>query len=122
LLTAGCGVLAFCCAGGAIGTDTQGRLLLIVAAVLLAGLCLCDLLLRPRLRADPHGLTLRGLSGTVRLSWVQVDSVRAESIQRHGLRSVMLEIDSGDRLYVFSRRQLGATPESVAAAINTLRQ
>lgn len=121
LLTTGCGVLAFCCAGGAISTDAEGRLLLIAAAMLLAGLCLSDLLLRPRLAADPNGLTLRSASGTVRLPWERVDAVRAEAITRHGIRGVMLEIDAGDDLYVLSRRQLGARPEAVADAIGALR-
>lgn len=121
LFTIGCGVVALCCAGGAISTDAEGRLLLIAAALLLAGLCLSDLLLRPRLAADPNGVTLRSASGRVRLPWDRVDAVRAEAVARHGIRSVMLEIDAGDELYVFSRRQLGARPEDVAAAINALR-
>lgn len=121
VLTIGCGVLAFCCAGGAISTDAEGRLLLIAAALLLAGLCLSDLVLRPRLAADPNGVTLRSASGRLWLPWERVDAVRAEAIARHGIRSVMLEIDSGDQLYVLSRRQLGARPEAVAEAINALR-
>jgi len=121
LFTSGYGVLALCCAGGAISTDARGRLLLVAAALLLAGQCLSDLLLRPRLRADSSGLTLRTVAGAVRLSWGQVDAVRAAAITRHGIRSVMLEIDAAGELYVLSRRQLGARPDEVVEVLANLR-
>jgi hypothetical protein len=36
---------------------------------------------------------------------------------RHGLRSVALEIDAGDRLLVLSRRVLGTDPEQAAEIV-----
>jgi hypothetical protein len=97
-----------------------GRLLFAIAAVLLAGYVVSDLVFRPRLEADHDGLRVRAPLARATLLWAEVDSVRADERTRHGLRTVTLEIDSGDAVVVLSRRALGADPVQVAATLRAL--
>ncbi len=97
--------------------DSPGRVLFGLAAALLTGYALSDLLFTPRLAVDSTGLRVRSPLARAQLSWAQLDEVRADSHTRYGLRSVALEIDAGQTLIVLSRRALGAQPEAVAAAI-----
>src|SRR5690242_19808726 len=91
-------------------------------AVLLGVIALRDGLLRPRLAAGPDGLrVVTGPAGRHALAWNQVERVSAGVQLRHGVRSALLEIDTADRLYVLSTRELGADPADVAAAVNQLR-
>ncbi|MEO6885801.1 MAG: PH domain-containing protein [Jatrophihabitantaceae bacterium] len=106
------------CAGASIATDAAGRLLLIAAALMLLGIAACDLIFRPRLQADADGVTIRSPMQRTHLGWDQIEQVRADVRTRHGLRSVSLEIDTGDDLVVLSRRGLGTDPERVAALVN----
>lgn len=94
--------------------DAAGRLLLGLAALVLCAYAAVDLICRPRLAAGPHGLDLRTPITRVHLSWSEIEAVRADVRQRHGLRTVALEVDAGNRLCVFSRRALGADPEHVS--------
>ena len=104
--------------GAAWTNDAAGRLLLIGAALLLAGYSVTDLVFWPRLSADADGLVVWSPLARARLPWDQVDAVRAEVRDRLGLRSVTLEIDAGENLIVFSRRALGADPATVAALVH----
>ena len=114
-LVAATGVLALAAAGAAAASsDHLGTLLFAVAALLLAGYAVTDLICRPRLVADAAGLRVRTPGAFVTLAWPQVDAVRADVRMRHGLRSVALEIDAGERLIVLSRRALGTDPEQAA--------
>ena len=110
-LTAVAAVLA------AVSTDRAGSLLLACAAVLLASYAATDLFWRPRLSVDSAGLRVRSPGASVTLAWPQVESVRADVRSRHGVRSVALEIDDGERLIVLSRRVLGADPEQAAEIV-----
>jgi hypothetical protein len=94
--------------------------LLSLAAAVLFGYAVSDLLFAPRLSAGPAGLVVRSPWVWVRLPWESVDAVRADARVRHGLRSVTLEIDAGERLIVLSRRALGADPETVAVRVRAL--
>jgi hypothetical protein len=117
-LTALCGVLTFV---GIVSTllshDRGGQLLFAVATLIVAAYAVTDLLFWPRLVATADGLQVRtpGLRGS--FAWSDVEAVRADTRQRLGLRSTTLEIDVADVLLVFSRRALGADPESVASVI-----
>ena len=117
-VTAAAAVGAVAAGLGALWTnDAAGRLLLVGAALLLAGYVVTDLVFWPRLSADAAGLVVWSPLARVRLRWDEVDAVRADVRERLGLRSVTLEIDAGENLIVFSRRALGADPATVAALV-----
>jgi hypothetical protein len=99
--------------------DPVGRVLVGGAALLLLGLAARDALLRPRLRAEADGVTVRRLSGAATISWPRV-RVRVRTQRRWGLRARSLELeDLADDavLVVLGRRELGADPEIVAEAL-----
>jgi hypothetical protein len=101
----------------AISTDRSGTVLLALAALVLACYAAADLIWRPRLVADSSGLRVRGPGSSAVLAWTDVAAVRADVRMRHGLRSVALEIDAGERLLVLSRRVLGTDPEQAAEIV-----
>jgi hypothetical protein len=101
-------------------TDGAGRLLFGLAVIVLAGYSVGDVLFWPRLTADPSGLRIRTPLERADLPWTDVEAIRADVRRRYGLRSVTLEIDAGSTLVVFSRRALGADPETVAQAVRAL--
>jgi hypothetical protein len=99
--------------------DPVGRLLVGGAAVLLLALAAHDALLRPRLSAGDDGLTVRALGGARTIPWWRL-AVRVRSQRRWGLRARTLELeDRADDavLVVLGRRELGADPDTVAAAL-----
>jgi len=117
-LTALTGGLAFAAAVlAAITADVPGRLLFGLAALVLLAYAVTDLVFYPRITASADGVVVRAPSGIVHLRWAEIDEVRADARQRLGLRSVTLEIDADERLFVFSRRALGADPEQAAAIV-----
>ena len=104
----------------ALLADPVGRVLVGGAAALLLALALRDALLRPRLRADAGGVTVRALTGTTAIAW-PVLRARVRTQRRWGTRSTTLELD--DRtddavLVVLGRRELGADPGAVAEALH----
>jgi len=118
-LTAMTGAAAVLVAGLSFATDAAGRLLLLLAAVILAGYALTDLVFRPRLAVDSAGIRVRSPLARADLAWPEVAAVRADERNRYGLRSVTLEIDAGEQLIVLSRRALGAAPDAAAALIRS---
>jgi Bacterial PH domain len=95
----------------------------LACAAVLGVIAARDALLRPRLAAGPDGLrVVAGPAGRHALAWDQIERVSAGVQQRHGLRSALLEIDTADRLYVLSPRELGADPTDVARTVNQLRR
>ncbi|MCZ2849531.1 PH domain-containing protein [Modestobacter sp. VKM Ac-2978] len=100
--------------------DPVGRFLVGGGAVLLLGLAARDLLLRPRLRADDHGVTVRALSGGTTIAWPALRA-RVRTSRRWGLRARTLELEDGTDeavLVVLGRRELGQDPEAVARALH----
>lgn len=89
------------------------------AAVLgLAGWAARDLVAPVRLAADPAGLTVvTGFARRHRLPWAQVDRVRVDARRR----SRLLEVDTGETLYLFSRYDLDADLDEVAGRLQALR-
>jgi hypothetical protein len=116
-------------AGGVLGAiaavlitaDPAGRLLFGTAALLLFGYVVADLWFSPRVLASSSGIVIRSPLTRARLTWDQVDSIRAETRFRRGLRSTTLEIDAGPVLAVFNRRSLGTEPIEAAALIEAFR-
>lgn len=108
------------------GSDRAGLLIAGIAAVGLAIASLFGTRARPRLRADPDGLTVAGLLRTHHHPWPLVQDVRVLRVRRLGRESSLLEIDTrntdGDEhLLVFGRLDLDADPEDVAAGLLELR-
>jgi hypothetical protein len=120
-LTLGAGVGAVIALGVSVTSDLPGRLLFAIAALLLACYVIGDLVWWPRLTADATGVRVRTPFVRTDLAWGQVDDVRADVRSRYGVRSATLEVDAGEVLVVFSRRSLGADPETVASLVRALR-
>ncbi len=93
-----------------------------LAAVALTIWALRDLLAPVRLAADTDGVTVvTGFRSRRQLPWSRIQQVRVDSRTHRGLRSEMLELDTGDAIYQFSANDLGALPEDVAAILADLR-
>jgi Bacterial PH domain len=93
-----------------------------LAALVLAGYALRDLLAPVRLSADRDGVTVvAGFAGSRRLAWSEIERVRVDERRRLGVRSQLLEIDSGDTLHLFSQYDLDAPVTDVAETLAQLR-
>lgn len=107
--------------GLALVADPLGRILFALAAVGLLLLAAADLVLRPRLAADPTGLQVRTLTSHRRLPWSAIERVEVDEYARRGLVSRTLEIESGGELIVLSKRALGEDPRDVVDALARIR-
>lgn len=115
---AGCGIIALLLA---VVADPLGRLLFAVAALGLLLLAAADLLLRPRLAADPTGLRVRTLTSSRRLPWSAVERVAVDEHSRYGLVARTLEVESDGELIILGKRTLGQDPRDVADALARIR-
>lgn len=117
------GAALFVLAGVLLRDGDPVRLpLALVAAAALAAWGLRDVLAPVRLAADPTGLTVVvGFASRRHIPWSRVERIRLENRARHGLRTELLEIDTGDSLHLFSAHDLGAPPSEVAETVAALR-
>ncbi len=98
--------------------DVRGVILAVPATLLLGAMALRDVLVPVRLTADESGITVvHGYAGRRHVPWEQIDDIKVDVRRRFGLRSEMLEIDTGDNLHIFSAGELGASPTGVAAEL-----
>jgi hypothetical protein len=103
--------------------DPVGLTVALVAAAALTGFAVRDLVAPVRLAADPTGVTVvTGFNGRRRLPWAEIDSVRVDNRRRFGVRSQLLEIDTGETLHLFSGYELSAPCEDVARELDELRR
>ncbi|MBP2475511.1 hypothetical protein JOF53_004383 [Crossiella equi] len=104
--------------------DPAGRVIALLAALVIGFLALFGTVARPRLAASPSGLAVRGLTRTEHWPWPEV-STRVMHTQRFGRRTAVLEVevsqDEAERLFVLGRLDLGADPEDVVAQLAELR-
>lgn len=115
--------------GGALGAlaaalltgDAAGRLIFGVAAAMLLGYVGADLIFSPRLTVSRAGVVINAPLTRARLSWDEIDEVRAETRLRRGLRNTTLEIEAGELLAVFSRRALGTEPVLAARVLTAFQ-
>lgn len=115
------GALVFAGAAVLLG-NTVGLVVGGLAAVLLAGLALRDVLVPVRVEADADGITIAvGFAGRRRLAWADIDAVRVDERMRLGTRSRLLEIDAGETLHLFGSFELGTSVETVAEQLQQLR-
>ncbi|GIJ10625.1 PH domain-containing protein [Micromonospora andamanensis] len=92
-----------------------------LAAAILTGWGLRDLVAPVRLAVDATGITVpAGLLNRRHLPWPAVQTIE---VQRSGraLAGPTLEIDAGESLHLFSRLDLGADPAEVADALYAAR-
>src|SRR2546423_8087745 len=124
LLAVGAAVL--CVALAWTGSEPAGGLLAAVAAVGAGVAALFGTRARPRLRADPDGLTVGGLVRSRHHPWPFVTDVRVLRTRRLGRESSLLAVDTvaadgTERLLVFGRLDLAADPEDRAPQSRALR-
>jgi hypothetical protein len=120
------GATIWCVALWWADSDPPGVLLAAVAAVGAGIAALFGTRARPRLRADPDGLTVGGMFRSRHHPWPFVLGVRVLRVRRLGRESSILEVDTigadGDeRLLVFGRLDLDADPEDVAPELQARR-
>lgn len=122
-------VLAWALAAGAavwawLADDPPGRVLLGTSALVLALAGLFGVLVRPRLAADPQGVTVRGLTGSRSWTWAEVN-VRLVRTRRLGREVATIELDADNAevpdLVVLGKLDLGTDPEDVVDALLALR-
>ncbi len=105
--------------------DAAGRVLVGTAAVLVLGIAVRDVVVRPRLAAGPVGVDVRSWTTHRHLPWALL-RVRVRETRRFGVRSRTLELDTAAGpddegvLVVLGRRDLGTDPEEVARALLAL--
>ena len=124
LLAVGAAVL--CTALWWTGSDPAGGLLAGIAALGAGVAAVFGTRARPRLRADPDGLTVGGLVRPRHHPWPFVTDVRVLRTRRLGRESSLLEVDTvaadgTERLLVFGRLDLGDDPVDVAEAVRAAR-
>lgn len=115
---AGCGAVALLLA---LVADPMGRVLFGFAALGLLLVAASDLLLRPRLSADPSGLEVRTLTTRRRLPWPAVERIEVDEQARYGLTARTLELEADGQLIVLGKRALGQDPRDVADALARIR-
>jgi hypothetical protein len=104
-----------------VGNQSQYLVLLLVAAGM-AAYAGRDLVARERLRADEDGLVaVRGYSSRRVLAWSEIERIRVYATSRFGTRSEMLEVDTGDEIFQFSRYDLGVDPDEAVKALEVIR-
>jgi Bacterial PH domain len=97
------------------------RLFALLAGAVLAVYTVRDLLVPVRLTADADGVTLvTGFARRRRLAWSEIDRVRLDERRRLGTRSDLLEIDTGEALYLFSSYDLGTSCWEAAQQLSRL--
>ncbi|HEX2416502.1 MAG TPA: PH domain-containing protein [Micromonosporaceae bacterium] len=103
-------------------SDRLGVVLALVAATAVGAYAVRDILAPVRLAADGDGVTVvTGFVGHQWIPWRDVERIRIDDRRRLGLRSMLLEIDTGSSLYLFSASELGAPVEDVAEALRHIR-
>ncbi|MDV6010916.1 PH domain-containing protein [Haloechinothrix sp. LS1_15] len=111
----------------ALAGDPPGAVLFGVIAVFFGGTTLHGTVIRPRLLAEPSGVTVRTLGGQYRAPWRRVQC-RVATTRRFGRNVRTLEIDiaadtvaDDDELVVFGELELGADPHEVLEELEQRR-
>jgi hypothetical protein len=102
--------------------DPRGAILAGAATVALAVLALRDILAPVRLTADGEGLVVvKGFAGSERLPWSTIERVRVDTQTRFTSRTELLEIDTGEGIFLLSRFDLGVPCQEVADRLLSFR-
>ncbi|MEV6603371.1 PH domain-containing protein [Kutzneria sp. NPDC051319] len=105
-----------------VGEDPAGKVLLTVAALMLAAISLFGTVARPRLRADEQGVTVRGFLSSRSWTWPEV-RIRLAHGRRLGrvTSTVELTVLHDDGLIVLGQLDLGEDPADVVEQLQALR-
>jgi hypothetical protein len=104
------------------GAERERLLLAGVAALALGVYGLRDVLAPVRLSADAEGVTVvSGFARRRRVPWGEIERIGLGAHRFLGLRTELLEIDTGESLHLFSRYDLGAPCEEVEEALREIR-
>lgn len=99
-------------------TDAPGRILAIIAAAGLVMFATLSWRARPKLAISDDGLLIRGPLRTHRLEKADIKIIRITEFRRLARKVRLLEIDTDDdRLFVFTRWDLGTDPLDVLDAL-----
>jgi hypothetical protein len=101
--------------------DPAQRAFAVVVVLALLAIAAGDLFFAPRLTVTDDGLRVHAPFDRAQLSWSEVDSVKASTSSRFGIRSSALEISAGERLLMLDRRDLAADPWAVVNRIAEFR-
>lgn len=113
---------AIAAVGAVLSNDSVAAAVAGVAALMLAVLAVRDRAVRVRLSADDGGVTLvHGFARRQRIGWSDIVAVRLEQRSRRGRSGRLLEIDTGETVYLLSGREMGAEPADVVAALDEIR-
>lgn len=115
---------AFALAGIAalISGDRVAAVVAGIAALILSVVAIRDRVARVRLSADAGGVTvLHGFAQRARIPWSDIVAIGLEKRTRRGRSGRLLEIDTGETVYLLSGREMGAEPTEVAALLDAIR-
>lgn len=99
-------------------TDVPGRVLGIVAAAGLVLFATVSWRARPKLAITESGLQVRGWVSTRVIGRAEITQIRITEFRRLARKQRLLEIDTtDDRLYIFTRWDLGTSPVEVLDAL-----
>jgi hypothetical protein len=95
----------------------------LLAAAGIGAYAVRDITARVRVAADTSGVrVVHGYAGRRRLRWPQIENVRVDTRTRMGVRTELLEIDTGEEIFLYSRFDLGVEPARAEAALRALRR
>lgn len=105
-----------------VRSDPASRTIALVAAVVLAVYTVRDRLVPVRLAADAEGVDIvTGFAGRRRIPWSEVERVRLDTRSRLGMRSELVEIDTGEQLHLFSSYDLGVPCWEAARTLSAIQ-
>jgi hypothetical protein len=104
-----------------IAAGPTERVVAWAAAALLAAAALRDAIHGVRLAADSSGVTVVTGFTRRRLSWAEIETIKVDARSRLGVRSELLEIDTGVDLYLLSAKDLNAPVSEVLDELSRIR-
>ncbi|AHC23458.1 MULTISPECIES: PH domain-containing protein [Mycobacteriaceae] len=112
--------LAMAIAAVTVVTELPGRVLGIVAAAGLVSFATVSWRARPKLAITEAGLQVRGWVSTRVITRDEITQIRITEFRRLARKQRLLEIDTtDDRLYIFTRWDLGTNPVEVLEALRS---
>ncbi len=116
------GTAAFLLAAVVLRGSPPSAVVALAAAAVLSVLAIRDVAAPVRLAADESGVTIvSGYAGHRRLPWADIERIRVDRRRRRGPRADLVEIDTGEKLYLFGASELGAPCGEVVDALRALR-
>lgn len=104
-----------------LANSAVDRLFIGVLVLVLAAASAYGGVVRPRLFADPGGVTVRGWQGTRHFPWTEI-TFQVRRNERFGRTVESLELDlPDDKLLILTRLDLGEDPRDVAEALDEIR-